>query len=142
MHNLSQIEECYKRYIKSLYYWIPEGIFSVDLDLLRRFDLLHFQRPDYQNPLLTRYFYIIESPEKMTLINDEFVVWIMADRVDHIPVTYTLIAINQEDYPKLEIAFITSGVYNTSKLVLRILEKFLLEIQENEQMLLKFQTSA
>ncbi len=142
MHNLSQIEECYKRYIKSLYYWIPEGIFSVDLDLLRRFDLLHFQRPDYQNPLLTRYFYIIESPEKMTLINDEFVVWIMPDRVDHIPVTYTLIAINQEDYPKLEIAFITSGVYNTSKLVLRILEKFLLEIQENEQMLLKFQTSA
>lgn len=142
MHNLAQIEEYYKRYIKGLYYWIPEGIFSVDLDLLRRFDLLHFQRPNYQNPLLTRYFHIIESSEKITLINEEFIVWIMPDRIDHIPITYTLIAINQEDQPKLEIAFITSGVYNTSKLVLRILEKFLLEIQENEQMLNKLQTSA
>ena len=142
MYNLSIIEECYRRYIKSLYYWIPEGIFSVDLTLLKKFDLLHFQRPEIQESSLTRYFHIVESPEKITLINNDFVIWIMPDRIDHIPVTYTLIALNRGDYPKLEVAFIASGVYNTSKLVLQVLEKFLVEIQENEKILDQFQESA
>jgi hypothetical protein len=35
----------------------------------------------------------------------------------------------------LELCFITSGVYNTSRLVLRVLEKFLVEIEENEKLL-------
>jgi hypothetical protein len=138
MHNLTLIEEYYKKYIKNLYHWIPEGIYSVNLALLHRFDILHFQYPDKQDPVLTRYFHIVESPEKITLINDEFIVWILPDRIDHIPVTYTLVALNKEEQPKLELAFITSGVYNTSHLVLRILEKFLIEIQENESMLDKF----
>jgi hypothetical protein len=135
MHNLSLLEEYYKKYIKSLYYWIPEGIFTVNLTLLQDFDLLHFHRPEHRDPTLTRYFHVIESSEKITLINEEFVVWIMSDRVDMIPVTYTLIAVNRGDQPKLEIAFIASGVYNTSKLILRVLEKFLIDIQETETLI-------
>jgi hypothetical protein len=46
-----------------------------------------------------------------------------------------LIALNQKGIPRLELAFLTTDVYNTSKLVLRILEKFLHEIQENEESL-------
>lgn len=135
MPNLSVLEEYFKKYIKSLYHWIPEGIFTVDLALLQRLDLLHFYRPEYRDPTLTRYFHVVESPEKITLINEEFIIWIMSDRIDSIPVTYTLIALNREDQPKLEIAFIASGVYNTSKLILRILEKFLIDIQETEHTL-------
>jgi hypothetical protein len=135
MRNLAIIEDCYKKYIKSLYYWIPEGIQTVDLRLLQKLDLLHIYRPESQAPPLTRYFHIIESPEKITLINDEFVVWIIPDKIDHIPVTFTLIALNKEDYPHLELAFVSSGIYNTSKFVLRILEKFLLDIQENETLI-------
>lgn len=142
MHNLSLIEEYYKKYIKSLYHWIPEGIYTVNLDLLHKFNLLHFQYPEVQEPTLTRYFHIVESPEKITLINEQYIIWILPDRIDNIPVTYTLIALNREDQPKLEMAFIASGVYNTSKLVLRLLEKFLIEIQENEAMLDKFSLSA
>lgn len=135
MHNLSILEEYYKKYIKNIYEWIPEGVSVVNLALLQRFDLLHFNRLEYRDPSVTRYFNVIESPEKITLINDEFVVWIMSDRVDVIPVTYVLIALNKSDYPKLEAAFMASGVYNVSKLILRVLERFLIDIQETESLL-------
>jgi hypothetical protein len=61
--------------------------------------------------------------------------------MDHTPLTYTLIALNRGDCePQLEVAFIASGVYNSSKLVLKVLEKFLIEIQETETTLAKFQS--
>ena len=144
MHNLSVIEECYRKFTKSLDTWIPEGIYFIDLELLHRFDLLHFQprgdRKDPANPIVTRYFHIVESPEKITLINDEFVVWIIPDKLDHHSVTYTLIALNpNEREPQLEAAFIATGVYNTSKLVLKVLEKFLVDIQDTETTLSGFE---
>lgn len=137
MHNLSIIEEYYKKYTKNLSEWIPEGIFTVDLPLLASFDLLSFQHSYVADPSLTRYFHVIESSEKITLINEEFVIWIVTERLDNVPVTYTLIAINQDEYPHLEVAFAASGVYNSSLFVLRLLEKFLIDIQENERLLKK-----
>lgn len=144
MHNLSLIEESYQKFIKNLDFWIPDGIFNVNLELLQHFNLLHFQPSnERKEPPLTGYFQIIESPEKITLINDQFIVWIIPDKTDLYPVTYTLIALNKGDQePHPEAAFIASGVYNTSKLVLKILEKFILEIQENEQTLSKYRKSA
>lgn len=135
MHNLSIIEQYYQKYIQNLYYWVPEGLYTVDLALLHQHNLLHFQYPESSDPYLTRYFHIIDSSDKITLINEEFIIWIIPDRVDNISVTYTLIAINKDNQPKLEMAFVASGVYNTSKVVLRVLEKFLVEIQENEKTL-------
>jgi hypothetical protein len=132
MRNLSLIEEYYRKFINNVFHWIPEGIYFVDLELLHHFDLLHFQpNADYRDPVMNRYFHMIESVEKITLINDEFIVWIIPDKMNQIPVTCTLIALNRPDRePQLEAAFIASGVYNTSKLVLKVLEKFLIEIQE------------
>lgn len=138
VHNLSLIEECYQRFIKDLPFWVPEGIYFVNLELLHHFDLLHFQpiRTKSQDPIITRYFHVVESSEKITLINNEFVIWIITDRAENRSVTYTLIALNPEEQePHLEVAFIASGIYNTSLLVLKVLEKFLLEIQETESLL-------
>lgn len=135
MHNLSLIEQYYQKYIKNLYYWIPEGIYTINLSLLNQLNLLHFQFPRQHDPLLTKYFHIVDSFEKITLINEEFIIWILPEKVENKPITYTLIALNGEEEPKLEIAFIASGVYNTSRLVLKVLEKFLIEIQENEKWL-------
>ena len=145
MHNLSLIEEYYRKFINNLSFWIPEGIYFINLELLHHFDLLHFQPSgNRKDPILTRYFQIIEFPEKITLINDEFVVWIIPDKVDNISMTHTLIALmppsGQE--PQLEVAFVASGVYNTSKIVLNVLEKFLVEIQETEKTLSRFQETA
>lgn len=138
MDDLSQIEKYYKTYITNIKDWIPEGIQEIDLNLLQKFDLLDYHGHDYKSPNLNRYFQVIESNEKITLINEQFVVWIIPEKVDDAPITYALIALNYHGFPHLEIAFSASGVYNSSRLVLRVLERFLQEIQETEELINKY----
>lgn len=140
MQDLSLLDQYYKKFAKDLYSLIPDGIYFINLELLHHFDLLHFQ-PDagHKDSVLSHHFHVIESSEKITLFNDQFVIWIMPEKVMDTSVTYTLIALNHENQePQLEAAFIASGVYNSSKLVLKVLEKFLFEIQETEKALSKF----
>lgn len=137
MKNIARLEEYYKKYIRNLHEWIPEGIQIVNLNMLQKMDLLHFKNLENKDPAIMRYFQLVESPEKITLVNDEFVIWIVTDNLATTPLTYTLIALKQGEELKLELAFIASGVYNSSNLILRILEKFLIEIQENERTLSK-----
>ncbi len=142
MYNLATLDGYYKKYVKSLNYWIPEGFFPVNLALLHRFDLLHFHRSGYCSPTLNNDFQVIESPEKITLINNDFVIWIVSEQVNKAPVTYALIAVNKLNQLKLEVAFTASGIYNNSRLILRLLEKFLIDIQETDSWLaqLEFKT--
>jgi hypothetical protein len=140
MDDISQLEECYKKYMKNVTNWLPEGIIDVDLKLLKRFGLLNFHLKGKRDPALTRYFNVIETAEKITLINDQFIVWIVPEKINDTPITFTLIALNRED-PHLELAFSASGVYNSSRLVLRILEMFLQEIQDTEDTLIKLASS-
>lgn len=135
MHNLSLLEACYRKYTEDLAAWLPEDIITVDIKLLHKFDILHYHDPNYNDPSLTRYFHVIESDEKITLINEDFVVWIVPEKVEDITLTYTLVALNREKGPELQLCFVSSGVYNTSRLVLRVLEKFLLEIKENDEII-------
>lgn len=134
MDNIQVLEQCYKEYTKNLTEWIPDGVISVNLELLHRLDLLDQNTVDLSLGL-THYFQVIETFEKITLVNEKFVIWIVPELQNNQLVTFTLIALNSEKGPRLELAFSTSGVYNSSKLVLRVLEKFLLEIQENEELM-------
>ena len=136
MENLPLLEEYYSKYIKNLGYWLPEGVIEVNIELLKDFGLLTFYNNKVGNDeMLTRYFQVVESEDKITLVNDTFVIWIVPENVNDVPTTYALIALNVNEQPSLELAFSTSGVYNTSRLVLRVLEKFLIDIQENEELL-------
>lgn len=135
MHNLTLLEGYYKKFVNDINQWLPEDIIDVDIKLLEEMGLLHFDDPEYDDPSLTRYFHVIESSDKITLLNDEYVVWIVPENNDQITMTYTLIALNNEKEPQLELCYVTSGVYNTSRLVLRLLEKYLAEIEENAQIL-------
>lgn len=141
MYNMDIIEESYRKYTEDLSYWLPEGASRVNLQFLNQFDLLHFQplHPQKESLLKTS-FQIIESPEKITLINEEFIVWIIPQQHRDPTETYVLIALNRKDEePQIETAFITSGIYNTSPLVLRLLEKILLDIQETQACLSKIE---
>jgi hypothetical protein len=135
MHNIEVLESCFNRFIENVSNWLPEDIVQVDLKMLHGLDLLHYHDPNHNDPGLTRYFHVIESDEKITLVNDDFVVWIVPEKQNDQPVTYTFIAVNSHETPKLQLCFVTSGVYNTSRLVLRLLEKYLFEIQENESLI-------
>ncbi len=142
MDNIAQLDSYFKNYIKNIHSLLPEGIIDVDLKLMQKYELLDYYVKNNKNSSLTRYFHVIETTEKITLINDQFVVWIVPEKINNVPVTYTLIALNKEHIPQLEMAFMASGCYNSSRLVLRILDIFLQEIQENEDLLKNFLKSS
>lgn len=140
MHNLAVLEACYKKYVNDISTYLPEDIVNVDLALLYELDLLNYYDPDQNDPTLTRYFHVVESSDKITLVNEDFVIWIVPEKIEDVTLTYTLIALNEEEEPpNLQMCFVASGVYNTSRLVLRVLEKFLFEIQENENFIREIQ---
>lgn len=135
MNNLSLIEDYFQSYKQNLLHLLPEDIITVDLSILQHFGLLDDEcNKPYKNPSLSQQFQIIESESKMTLINSQFLIWITSEKIEKIAGTWTLIALNGNP-PHLELAFVASGIYNHSRLVLRILERFLSEIEENEQVI-------
>lgn len=131
MNSKQSLEKHFKNYLKNLDKISPEAVIHVDLELLQRLNLLNFYHKDFTDGSLTRYFQVIETPDKITLVNDEFAIWIVPDKLKEKSITYTIVALNKNK-PHLELVFIASGIYNNSNLVLKVLEKFLFEIQENE----------
>ena len=133
MLNPIQIEEAYKKLISDLPKCAHDGIIHVNLQFLHNMGLLNLihEEQDPQDDL-TQYFHVIESAEKVTLFNDQFVVWIIPRTEKETALTYVLIALNHQDNLNLEIVFTTCGVYNTPRFVLKILQHFLLEMIETE----------
>lgn len=140
MLNPIQIEEAYKEFMQDLLKWAHDGVIQVDLQFLHEQGLLGSLQDDYAEPEdLSQYFHVVESAEKVTLFNDQFLVWIVPRMDDENPVTFVLIALNQNEKPHLEIVFTTSGIYNTPHYVLKILQHFLQEVVETEATLLSIE---
>jgi hypothetical protein len=134
-----ELELDYQKYINDLKKFVPDGIVEINLSLLHDLGLLSGEEEaDPQDDALTQNFYVLESPDKLTLFNHKYVVWIVPKLIEQTPTTYTLIALADKKETHLEMVFSTSGVYNHSSLVLRILEKFLEQIEENEQEICRY----
>lgn len=127
------IEASYKDFMGDLGKWAHDGVLNIDLHSLHELGLLHTLQEDQSEPEdLSQYFHIVESVEKVTLFNDQFIVWIVPKNDDAHPLTYVLIALCQSNKPHLEVVFSTSGIYNTPRFVLKILQHFLLDMLETE----------
>lgn len=133
MDHLSLSRDYYKKFIHNINSFLPEGITEVDIELLHQMGLLNQQLTEEAS--LTRYFHVFEEEDHMTLINNQFVVWIIPQAFNANVGTLVLIAINEAEGPKLELGYFVSNLYNTSRLVLRVLDKYLSEIQETEDLL-------
>lgn len=133
MYNASDLEHHFNKFIKNLSEWLPDGVLNIDIEILHKLGLLNYHKS--YDSTLTRYFHVIESQEKITLINEQFIVWIVPESEGGASKTFVLIALNKQGLPQMELAYVTTDVYNSSRLVLRLLEKFLFEIQENEDSL-------
>jgi hypothetical protein len=136
--NPEELESDYQKYICNLKQFAPDGVVDIDLSLLHELGLLSCEEEEQDEGSLTHNFYVIESSDKLTLFNQKYVVWIVPKLIEQTPTTYTLIALNDKKQTHLEMVFSTSGVYNHSSLVLRILEKFLAQIEENEEEICKY----
>lgn len=134
-----ELELDFLKYFADLKTFAPDGIVDIDLSLLHELGLLASQEDEEeQENSLTHNFYVIESADKLTLFNQKYAIWIVPKLVDERPTTYTLIALTDQQKTHLEMVFATSGVYNHSSLVLRILERFLEQIEENEKELIRY----
>lgn len=112
----------------------PDGIIPIDLKFLHSIGLLRCREVEAEHmKSLTDYFHVIESWEKITLYNKKFSIWIVPKVIDGIPTTFSIVTlITQEEEPHVEVVFSTSGIYNAPRLILKILEHFLDDIEENE----------
>lgn len=143
MLNPMQIEEAYKEFMGNLNGWAHDGVIPVNLSFLYDQGLLSSLQEDHGDPDdLTQYFHVVESPEKVTLFNEQFIVWIIPKMETDVPVTYVMIALNAQDKAHLEIVFTTHGVYNTPRYVLRVLQHFLSDMLETEETLTSFEKNA
>lgn len=128
------IDQCYRQFRKGLSSFLPEGTIEVDIDFLEKMNLLKVNTFN-ETKALTRCFQAMEFPDKITLINDQFIIWIVPEVSPSSSSTLVLIALNHEGVPQVELAYQTKDIYNSSKLILQILEKLLQEIQDNEESL-------
>lgn len=134
MANPILLEESYNEFMKDLPRWMPDGVIDVNLKLLDEMGLLNQGELecDENEDHFPHYFHVIETPDKVTLFNHQFVVWITPQVVNNVPCTLTLVGLMHADKAHLELGFTTSGVYNTPKFVLRILRFFLSEVIDTE----------
>lgn len=133
MINPVQLEESFMEFSQNIQKWAPDGIIGVDLNLLEQLGLLNNAKIDHPTTdAITHYFHVIETIDKVTLFNEQFAVWIVPQNTEENSSTMTYIALIQANRPHLEIIFATSGVYNTPKYILKILEHFLSEVIDTE----------
>ena len=43
MNNIEKLEGCYKKFIKDLSKWLPDGVMDVNIALLQEYHLLDFE---------------------------------------------------------------------------------------------------
>lgn len=140
MQNPTQIEDAYREFSQDLRKWMHDGITLIDMKFLHEQGLLASLQEEQGPPEdLSQYFHVIESIEKVTLFNDQFIVWIIPKMEGEEPITTVLIALNQSDKAHLEVVFMTRGVYNTPRHVLKVLQYFLADMTETEQTLTGFE---
>ncbi|HRW58380.1 MAG TPA: hypothetical protein P5048_02035 [Chlamydiales bacterium] len=133
MQNPIELENLFREYVENLPQLAHDGVISVDLKFLHDNNLLEDFESDSSDPDdITQYFHVIESAEKVTLFNDQFAIWIIPRMEQDNPITYVMIALLNQENSNLEIVFTTSGVYNTPKYVLKVLQFFLLDMIETE----------
>jgi len=142
MMNPIQIEEAYKGFTAHMADSAHDGITSIDLQFLHETGLLKSLTEEKAEPEdLSQYFHVIESVEKVTLFNEQFIVWIIPKMESDQPVTFVMIALNHPENAHLEIVYATRGIYNTPRHVLKVLQHYLVDMLETEATLISIEKS-
>lgn len=133
MINPVQLEEAFREFSENLPKWIPDGITQVNLGVLHELGLLSNAELESTSPdQLMHLFHIIESSDKVTLFNEQFAIWIVPLTEQEKASTMTYISLITPTKPHLELVFSTTGVYNTPRYILRILQHYLNEVLDTE----------
>lgn len=137
MDRVDWLDAYYSKWIEGLESQSHELLLEVDEALLERMGLTKVGEFKDKRKLQSRFFRVVQRGDKMILYNDTFVVWIVPGPAE-MNATYTWIALIDRVELGFEVGFVAKESYNTSKLVLRLLEQFLQEIEENEQLVREY----
>ncbi|HAZ15408.1 MAG: hypothetical protein A2Y28_03140 [Chlamydiae bacterium GWC2_50_10] len=137
MINPIDLEKEYHKFSQDLQKWSPDGVIPVNLSLLHEIGILKEGQKETSedDDTLSHYFHVIETEEKVTLFNEQFVIWITPRVIDDLTSTLTLIALLHNEKPRLEVVFSSSGVYNSPKYILKVLQHYLQEMIDTEKLL-------
>ncbi len=129
----NELEEAYQNFNLNFKKWVPDGIIQIDLEALCEMGLLNQEDFDEEEPDdVTQYFHVLETPDKITLLNEKFAIWIVPKMVGDVSTTHTYISQLLKDKLHLELVYETSGVYNNPKFILKVLQHFLIEVIDTD----------
>ncbi|MDN3507147.1 MAG: hypothetical protein P0S96_07960 [Simkaniaceae bacterium] len=129
----NEMEDAYAEFTTNFKKWAPDGIIEINLETLCEMGLLNKDDFDEEEPDdVTQYFHVTETPDKITLHNEKFAIWIVPEMVNDIPTTHTYISQLNKKKPHLELVYATAGVYNTPKFILKVLQHFLIDVIDTE----------
>lgn len=124
----SDLEKAYEEFSKNAQKWLPDGFIRINLETLCGMGLVNGKDFDHEEPdEVTHYFHVLETPDKITLHNEKFAIWIVPKLVDNTPLTHTYISQIRDSTPRLELVYENRGIYNSPKFILKILQYFLIE---------------
>lgn len=136
MMNPIQLEEAFQDFSKNLREHAPDGLVDIDLFVLHQLGLLEAEDSETQSvDNLTQYFHVIETNDKVTLFNEQFAIWIVPSAEEEKSSTMTYISLVQGERPHLEIVYTTEGIYNTPRYILRVLQHYLTEVLDTEEII-------
>ena len=132
MTDFAALEEAFRSFSCDLLKWLPDGIIELDLQLLHQMGLLKKEQfLETPEEALHHLFHVIEADDKITLHNEQFAIWIVPEDKT-VGSTLTLVALLRDGKPTLEIAFRATGVYNTPRYILEVLEHYLSDLLDTE----------
>jgi len=136
MINPAELEEAYRDFSENLKKWAPDGITDINLKVLNDLGLLSYEKLEGSSSQdATHYFHVIETQDKISLFNEQFAIWISPKLTGQVTSTLTYIALMHNKKPHLEIVYSTSGVYNTPKFILKVLQQLLMEVTETQNII-------
>ena len=132
----NELEEAYEDFTQNVKKWLPDGLICIDLETLCEMGLINEKDFDHEEPdEVTHYFHVLETPDKITLHNDKFAVWIVPKLIDDVSMTHTYISQIRNNKPKLELVYENRGIYNAPKFILKVLQQFLVETADAEEVI-------
>ncbi len=129
----TKLDAAYDDFTRNFKKWAPDGVIDVDLFLLDDLGLLSSLELNEGTPEdVTEQFNVSETDAQITIYNEQFALWVVPNILEGVATTYTYIALISEPVPQLELVFSTSGVYNTPRYILKVLQHFLIEVIDTE----------
>lgn len=131
MFNADRIEALFQNFLTELQQGGADRWIHIDNQLVENLginttDLLEASQDQ-------SYFFVLESCDRITLINQDFLVWLIPLRNEE-PETLAIVARNSEKEAHMELIIHASGRFNTPDIILKVLDYSLKEIKENDEL--------